>query len=145
VSNAKIPSPPSFWFNFSRGGATYMAGISPEELAAALDQFIGTTQYYRHWLGTLYTDGVQFLAENAGAYWLLDAISSHQPRAMKDERLREFQLWRLDLHQDHSADLICLRDTDDEAFRQHIEYTDFPQLDCRLYVRDNVILLPSEY
>jgi hypothetical protein len=122
-----------------------MAKMSPEELAAALDQFTGSTQYYRHWLGTLYTDGVRFLAENAGAYWLLNAISSHQPQATKDERLREFQVWSLEIHEDHSADLICLRDTDDEAFRQHIEYTDFPEMDCKLYVRNNVILLPSEY
>ena len=42
-----------------------------------LSQFIGTENYYRHWTGHgVYTDGVKYLAEKAGAYWLIDAILS---------------------------------------------------------------------
>ncbi len=36
--------------------------------AADLAQFTGTEQWYRHWLGkALYTDGVKFVADQAGA------------------------------------------------------------------------------
>lgn len=46
-------------------------------LKEELDQFIGgAAQWYRHPLNrkALYTDGVKYLAEKAGAYWLVDDI-----------------------------------------------------------------------
>jgi hypothetical protein len=44
---------------------------------ADLDQFTGTETHWRHSLNRyfLYTDGVKYLAERAGAYWFLDAIA----------------------------------------------------------------------
>ena len=73
--------------------------MSPQEIGEirnALSQFTGTEEYHTHWIGRfVYTDGVQYLAEQCGAYWLLDAIASHQPQAMKDTMLRDFQSWRL--------------------------------------------------
>jgi len=116
------------------------------ELRASLGEFIGTEQYYRHWSRILvYTDGVKYLAENAGAFWLIDAIASWQPEARKDPALREFQLWELFVYENRSALLICLRDSDDEAFRQQIEFTDFPMDYVKLYVEGEVLLLPSEH
>ena len=44
---------------------------------AALAQFTGTERYYRIAPKFLITDGVKYLAENAGCYWLLDAAVSH--------------------------------------------------------------------
>ncbi len=41
-----------------------------------LTQFTSTTQYYKHLMGLLYTDGVQYVAEQGKAYWLIDAIVS---------------------------------------------------------------------
>nr|WP_199290060.1 DUF6876 family protein [Phormidium sp. FACHB-77] len=41
-----------------------------------LYQFTRTSQWYPHPLGLLYTDGVFYLAERGGAFWLLDAIAS---------------------------------------------------------------------
>jgi hypothetical protein len=57
-----------------------MAKLSPEELLTNLAQFTGTTQWYKHPLyrGLLYTDGIQYLAENAGCYWLIDYVFSNQ-------------------------------------------------------------------
>ncbi len=114
------------------------------ELERSLSQFIGTTEYYRHWSGIfVYTDGVRFLAENAGAHWLLDLIASWQKRAMKDRMLREFQLWELRVTRP-AAVVVCLRDTDDEAFRQQIPFTDFPLTFVKLYLESEVLMLPSE-
>jgi hypothetical protein len=42
-----------------------------------LAQFIGTENYYRY-LGINLTDGVKFLADEAGAYWLVDIVSIAQ-------------------------------------------------------------------
>ncbi len=44
---------------------------------AELAQFTGTEQYYKHLGGLVYTDGVKYLAEKAGSYWLLDIIASY--------------------------------------------------------------------
>ncbi|MGH9342555.1 MAG: DUF6876 family protein, partial [Terriglobia bacterium] len=39
-----------------------------------LGQFTASEQFFRHGLSKshIYTEGVQFVAERAGAYWLLD-------------------------------------------------------------------------
>lgn len=105
-----------------------------------LAEFTGTEKYYKHWMGRLvFTDGVKFLADRAGAYWLIDLIASYQP--MKTER----QYWTLKAEeQGYSA--IC-KDRDDTLLeKQKIEYTDFPEylMPFDLYVQNGVLYLPSE-
>ena len=53
--------------------------MQPDTLIANLSQFTGTETWHRR-RGTsiLYTDGVRYLADNANAWWLVDAIASHQ-------------------------------------------------------------------
>ena len=114
-------------------------------IRSALSTFIGTTEYYRHWSGMRYTDGVKFLADEAKAHWLLDVIASWQPEALRDPWLREFQLWELFVREDRSATAVCSRDSEDEAFRQEIASTTFPLDYVRLYVEGGVLLLPSEH
>ena len=84
------------------------------------------------------TDGAKFVADNggtSGAYWLMDAIASHQPKALKDERLREIQFWKLTVTEKDgrkSAVLTCRADSGEKpAITQRIEYTDFdlPEID----------------
>ncbi len=45
-----------------------------------LGQFIGTQELYRHRLvkKIVYTEGVQYVAEHGGAYWLIDEIALAQ-------------------------------------------------------------------
>jgi hypothetical protein len=112
---------------------------------ATLRSFTGTESYHVHPSGMRYTDGVKFLADTAGAYWLLDVIASWQPKALRDSSLREFQLWELQVKDDGTATAVCSRDTDDVAFRQPIPFTDFPLDYVKLYVEGGVILLPSEH
>jgi hypothetical protein len=114
------------------------------EIEFGLRNFIGGETLYPHPLGLHYTEGVHFLAEAAGALWLIDLIASWQPKAMKDPMLREFQLWKLVVTGTKAA-AICLRDLGDEAFRQEVEYTDFPLPEISLYVEGGVLLLPSEH
>lgn len=138
-----------------------------------LNQFTGTAQYYKHWSKLLYTDGVQYLAEEGGAYWLIDAIASYQPTALKDPMLKDIQFWKLKaeahrgavllgesspsklawstppvdflVNPNGSAVLTCERDTDDVAITQEIPLTDFPLSGVKLYLTTGVLLLPSEY
>lgn len=62
-------------------------------LTQALQQFIGTENYYflPQFPSFRYTDGVKYLAEKAGAYWLIEAIFSHNRR-------EHFQYWKLNLN-----------------------------------------------
>ena len=54
--------------------------LHPAEFQLDLRQFTGTTQWHRWSKLTelVCTDGAKYLADEAGAYWLLDAIASHQ-------------------------------------------------------------------
>ena len=105
-----------------------------------LAQFTGTTQYFRHWTRKIvFTDGVQFLAEQAGAYWLVDLIASYQP--LCDSR----QYWTLTI--DGGLYSAVCKDRDDCVLvSQTIEYSDFPAnlLPFTLYLQDGVLFLPSE-
>jgi len=115
-----------------------------EKLESELANFTGTEHHYRHWLGIHFTDGVKFLADRAGAYWLIDAIASRQPEIPRAER--EFQLWELTVSDDQSATLEVRADSDQPAIAsQKIQYTDFPLRSIRLYVENGVLLLPSEH
>ena len=112
-----------------------------------LEQFTGTENYYKHWVGILYTDGVKYLAEEAEAYWLIDIIASWQlsTEVKRDPMLQRIQFWKLRVNPDNSAVLTCERDTVDVALTQKITYTDFPLESVIFYLTNRVLLLPSEY
>jgi hypothetical protein len=115
---------------------------------AELAQFTGTTQWYKHWLKRfVYTDGVKYLAEQGNAYWLIDAIASHQTKQLlEDQMLREFQIWTLKVNlEEKTATLVCERDTDDTVLTQDIDFTDFPLAEVKLYLTEGVLMLTSEY
>lgn len=112
-----------------------------------LNGFIGSENWYRHGLNRniLYTDGVQYLAERAGAYWLVDeiALANAYERAVKAEG---FQLWTLQLDQSgNGAVLTCDDGNGNVVYSKRIPFTDFPLAQVKLYCCDGTILLPSEY
>lgn len=113
--------------------------------AADLDQFTGSEHRYRHPLAPhiTYTDGAAHVAEAGGAYWLLDAIVSHQcVHSVRNERL---QVWRLTVADNRSA-MLCCKDGDGYVVAvQKLEYTDFPLPEIELWLQNDVIFLPSEY
>lgn len=115
-------------------------------LASDLSQFTGTEQWYRHSLvrTILYTDGVKYMAERAGAHWLVDEVALAQ-RFIPAVRAEEFQTWTLAVAADKTAKLICDDGNGDVVYEKAIEFTDFPMDSIKLYFTDNVILLPSEY
>ena len=114
--------------------------------AGDLRQFTGSEQWYRHGIvrDVLFTDGAKFVADQAGAYWLLDEIALAQ-RYAKNVAREEFQLWKLTLNPDHTALLACEDGNGNAVYSKAIEYTDFPLPEIALYFIGNTILLPSEY
>jgi len=67
-----------------------------------------------------------------------------------DDRLAAFQVWQLDVADDRTATLTCRADRDDApVITQHIDYTDFPLPQIKLWAVCNdqlwTLMLPSEY
>ena len=122
------------------------------KLEENLRQFTGTEKYYSNSVYPFrYTDGIKYLADHAGAYWLLDGISNWQkdPIIKNNFDLSLIQFWKLKVNSDKSAVLICERDLDESVITQRIPFTDFPLLEVTLYLCDmqsqGILMLPSEY
>lgn len=125
--------------------------MHPSDLRAQLAQFIGSETLTRHSLvhRVLLTEGVVFLASEAGAYWLTDAIASY---LWNDKaRAEAFQVWRLNVDtKSRSAELIMTDgNTRAPLISQTLDYTDFPLDEIEVWlVADGehwVLMLPTEY
>jgi hypothetical protein len=113
---------------------------------AKLGQFTGTHEWFRHGLNRkiLFTEGAHYVAESAGAFWLLDEIAianAHEP-ALRGEA---FQVWNLAVASDKQATLACEDGNDNVIFTKRIPFTDFPADGVTLWCVGGTILLPSEY
>jgi hypothetical protein len=111
-----------------------------------LAQFTGSTNFYRHGLvrEVLYTEGVEYVAEAAGAYWLLDEIALAQ-RYIIPIKSEDFQVWDLKVEADQSAILTCGDGNGLEVYSKPLPFTDFPEPGIRFFYANWVIHLPSEY
>lgn len=110
-----------------------------------LSAFYGTENYHKNLCGLIYTDGIQYLAKKAGAFWLIDAVESYQPKLRKNEGLKQFQLWQLSVN-GTTGKLACLPDSDKTpVITQELTFTDFPEGVFEFYVCDGIMMLKSEY
>jgi hypothetical protein len=100
------------------------SGFTASELA----HFTGTENWYRHTLvrNVHYTDGVLFVAERAGAYWLIDEIALAQKGEAKLVG-GEFQVWTL-IVEGSTALLHCDDGNNRPLLEKRIDLTDFPEL-----------------
>ena len=97
----------------------------------------------------LLTDGAEYVAEQAGAYWLMDIIGSYQ-RILRNQ---PFQVWKLKPNKTTDGALVVCEDGNKNVLvQQRIKYTDFPFINGEefvLWACDNgdgvTIMLPSEY
>lgn len=114
------------------------------DLTLALRNFTGTETWFRHpFFQFLYTEGVEFLAEQGGCYWLMEMIFGFQK--IETVRAEYFQTWDLTVNENKTAILQCGDGTGNIVFTHTLNYTDFPLSKIRLYFTDNVLLLPSEW
>lgn len=131
-----------------------------ERILDGLRQYYGTENYFQHPLKkcVCYTDGVAYLAKEAKAHWLVDAIASYyvcplmRAAMRKDARLREMHFWELKLDKDdcNKAVLTSVADSGCKPFiEQRIPYTDFPLDEIRIWSAWDgfrwVLYLPSEH
>jgi hypothetical protein len=125
-----------------------MTDRRPDSLTQTdLDQFCGSEHYYQHFTGLRYTDGIQYMATQAGAFWLIDVIGSYQadPRVRLNQRLQEFQLWHLTVANNEGLVQLFEDSGLPQVLSQHVPFTDFPLDSIRLYVEGGILLLPSEH
>lgn len=122
------------------------------DLLSELEQFTGSETV--HAVSTLHpgsyiTEGVNYLCEKAGAYWLVDLILSRQIYHVDDH----LQVWRIKVYTDFDGLYATIGFEDREAGRLYYtsaQITD-PSIDgLELYAVRNehkgvTILLPSEY
>ena len=119
--------------------------MTPNELLSNLHQFCGTESYYKLTPNILLTDGTKFLADEAGAYWLMDAIGSY----LAGFKARESFISATLTVKDNGARLILDNGNGLVLGMQKIEFTDFPLMEIKLYALWDgqywVIFLPGEY
>ena len=113
------------------------------DLENMLSMFSGSDVIHRH--GRIfYTDGIEYLAETAQCYWLLDLVASYQSGRMLRQ---EFQVWKLtvDLKKGKvKAVVTCDDGNGNLLIKQKIQFTDFPLKEIKMYYENNTLCLPSE-
>ena len=166
--------PPELYHSEEHGVAVCSGCPGPkvmeaDKLRAQLAHYHGTNEYHRmtHSPSFLATDGVRFLADEAGAHWLVTAVGSYQGHGWAERA--PFQVWRLRLDDEGPGAVLEAGDDTTEdgtelvhysrgagsrvevsgpAIRQVIPYTDFPLPEIKLIVEDSftyrVLMLPSE-
>ncbi len=116
--------------------------FSPNELR----RFTGIEQRYRLAINreALFTDGVMYLADRTGAYWLLNEIALIQ---LLDDHVsaEAFQVWMLKVNADCRGQLVCEDGNGKVVYIRAMPLADFPGEGVTLWFTDNTILLPSEY
>lgn len=110
-----------------------------------LAHFTGAQEWFRHALvpRIVFTDGAQFVAEQLGAYWLLDEVAIAQI-AKPAVRAEDFQVWKLTVT-DGRGMLACEDGNGNRVFRKRIPFTDCPVPEVVLWYVGGTIMLPSEY
>lgn len=109
-----------------------------------LSGFTGTEQYHKTFLfnpNLVHTDGVQYFADQAGAFWLLDIIATEiYPFTSQ----HDFLAITMDV-KDKKAKLVVDDGNDNWIFQKNIDFTDCPDGEYRFWLTGNVLMLPSEY
>jgi hypothetical protein len=119
---------------------------TPTRAGLDLTRFTGSENWFRHALNqnVLFTDGARYIADECGAYWLLDVIAFAQ---IYEKRVaaEEFQVWILAVRPDRTATLTCEDGNENTVYTRQLAFTDFPEPGITLWFANNVIYLPSEH
>jgi hypothetical protein len=117
--------------------------ITSTELQAGLDRFYGSETWFSHPLNRFfhYTEGVQYFATEAGAYWLLDIIATEVFPFLKKEPFLHITAYS----RDGKGSILVDDGNGMHVHYKSIDYTDLPEGSWHFYLTDNVLLLPSEY
>lgn len=89
-----------------------------------------------------HTDGILQAADLLKCWWLISDMAIVSSRKFSKV---PFQVWNLRVKD--MIGLLTMREDSNTPilYEQKYEYTDFPEGDFKIYIIDNVMLLPSEY
>jgi len=121
--------------------------INPSALRFELSVFTETEKYHKHKiaanLSILLTDGTKHLAEKAECYWLFDLIASYQIKSSVREQ--QFQVWELKKGKDNGWVIKCTDGNGNKLVTQSINFSDFPLDSIKIWLVNNIAMLPTEY
>lgn len=123
-----------------------------EDIINGMKGFIGTTRYHKfnsNIVTHVLTDGAKYIADKAGAYWLMDEISLGHKKAVEVMGSESwFQVWKLSTDKAGKG-VLTLGDGNNNVIYSKDVTTDFPldsiELFCVAGDGVMVIMLPSEY
>jgi hypothetical protein len=110
-----------------------------------LSGFYGTENYYTHpFTRSVYTDGVKYFAEKAGAYWFLDIVFSEYDKLVNSEGYLS-----VTLKVSRNSAIIDVSDGNGSYTKpRHIDFTDCPDGEYKFYFiagEPSVLMLAAEY
>jgi hypothetical protein len=135
----------------------------PKLKSGDLSRFIGSVEWTRWsplFSETIASEGMMFVASQGEAFWLLDAIASHEENneelvaaCEQSARFDYLHFWRLTVDAEtREARLVCIADEGEPpVVQQDISYTDFPLSELTVYAGNDgpgtprKLFLPSEY
>jgi len=125
-----------------------MSATATENIAEYLANCNGFDTVHRHWLGGKYSAGVHYVAEQAGAFWLIDAVFSHQSAKVR-QACDGFQHWTLTLNKTGTGAVLTCTDggidgTTKKVVTQKIPFTDFPLKSIEMFLENGVLMLKQE-
>jgi hypothetical protein len=120
------------------------------KIKAELQQFIGSETFYKiPLIGTRFTDGIKYLADNAECFWLVTDASVIAKSLKSKSYFVTVDFKRLSENERAEKQceaIINYSDGNDNIFETHrYNVTDFPLDELRLYFVDDTLMLPSEY
>lgn len=121
-----------------------------------LGQYYGTTTYMRHKIlptqsrGLLLTDGLQYVVEKAGAYWLTDIILIRGKEWLS--QADGFCVVKLEV-KDNAATIKVTDGNYKPVYQEEVDFTDFPEPGLEFFLtltetdmgEEMVLMLKSEY
>ena len=124
--------------------------MEPQQLKNDLATFTGTERFYKiPLLGTVFTDGIQYLAEKANCFWLVTDASVIAKSLMDRSPFVTVDLKKLSPEKKEALGYEAIIEYSDgnntilETQKYHL--TDFPLERIRLFFTNNTLMLPSEY
>lgn len=131
-----------------------MASLREQDLA----HFTGGLVRFRHAINrrVIYTEGVKHVAEEGGAYWLIDEIALYLGSDIFERMKLDYPLigamhfWRLRVNAASVGELTAREDSDKVPFlAKLIPYTDFPIKEIEVWAAYSgehwTLYLPSEH
>ena len=124
--------------------------MEPQQLKNDLATFTGTERFYKvPLLGTVFTDGIQYLAEKANCFWLVTDASVIAKSLMNRSPFVTVDLKKLSPEKKEALGYEAIIEYSDgnntilETQKYHL--TDFPMEQIRLFFTNNTLMLPGEY